>query len=164
VPFPLPDVPFTDSDGAAVRAAALLGRPALIDVALPGCARQADAEDALADIRKRAAADGVDDFAIVTVVGVGYALLLDNRRSSSGMELGRGLAYGVATWFVGSWGLLPALGAKRPPWRNGWRENAVDFVAHGLFGAVAALVSGEMRRQDSRVPTPDAVRYLARSG
>ena len=92
-------------------------------------------------------------------LGVGYALTLGRARVR-----GRGIAYGVLTWLLGSWAVMPALGAKRPPWRKSLVENAVDVTAHSLFGGVAALVSGEMSRQPSHRPSSDQRRYRARTG
>jgi hypothetical protein len=77
---------------------------------------------------------------------------------------GRGLLFGVATWLLGSWALMPALGAKRPPWRKSWRENAVDLAAHGLYGVVTALVAGEMQRQPDHQQSSKAQRFAARTG
>ncbi len=48
---------------------------------------------------------------------------------------------------------MPALGAKRPPWRKSLTENAVDLAAHSLYGVVTALVAGEMQRQPDHGPT-----------
>jgi len=92
-------------------------------------------------------------------LGIAYALIAGKRRG-----VGTGHALGVATWLMGSWVLMPALGAKRPPWRKRWTENAVDLVAHDLFGLVTALVSHEMMAQTTHRPTSDGRRYLARSG
>ena len=92
-------------------------------------------------------------------LGVGYALTLGRRPGR-----GRGITYGILTWLFGSWAVMPAIGAKRPPWRKSLIENAVDLTAHGLFGIVAALVSGEMSRQPSHGPTSDQHRYRTRTG
>ncbi len=94
-------------------------------------------------------------------LGLGYAAL---QRSRAGGRLSAGALYGLGTWFVGSWGLLPALGAKRPPWRKGLASNAVDLGAHALFGAVTALVSSEMAAQTNHRRTSDEARYRARTG
>ena len=93
------------------------------------------------------------------VLGIAYAVIAGRRRG-----LGSGHALGVATWMIGSWGVMPALGAKRQPWRKRWTENAVDFLAHDLFGVVTALVSREMLAQTTHRPTSDGRRYVARSG
>jgi hypothetical protein len=85
--------------------------------------------------------------------------------AAGGSRVGRaGLAFGVATWFFGSWALMPALGAKRPPWRKSLGENAIDLFAHALYGGVTALVAGEMARQTDHRPSSDAERYAVRSG
>ncbi len=93
-------------------------------------------------------------------LGLAYALAAGRRPDGRG----RGLAFGVATWLLGSWALMPALGTKRPPWRKSVAENAVDLAAHGLYGVVTALVAGEMQRQPDRGPTSDRHRYAVRSG
>jgi hypothetical protein len=93
------------------------------------------------------------------MLGIAYAHVGGKRAGRGG-----GHAFGIATWLLGSWGVMPALGAKRPPWRKRWAENAVDLLAHDLFGLVTALVSREMMSQQTHRPTSDIRRYLARSG
>ncbi|MFL5304407.1 MAG: DUF6789 family protein [Polyangia bacterium] len=93
-------------------------------------------------------------------LGLAYALAAGRRPDGRG----RGLAFGVAAWLLGSWALMPALGAKRPPWRKSLTENAVDLAAHSLYGVVTALVAGEMQRQPDHGPTSDSHRYAVRSG
>ncbi|MES1210204.1 MAG: DUF6789 family protein [Pseudomonadota bacterium] len=93
-------------------------------------------------------------------LGLAYALAAGRHPDGRG----RGLAFGVATWFLGSWALMPALGAKRPPWRKSIAENAVDLAAHSLYGVVTALVAGEMQRQPDHRPTSDSHRFAVRSG
>jgi hypothetical protein len=94
-------------------------------------------------------------------LGIAYALTLGRRRRRG---MARGLAFGLGTWLLGSWALMPAARVNRPPWRKGLGENLVDLVAHGLFGFVTALVSEEMSRQPSHRPSSDIHRYFARSG
>jgi hypothetical protein len=93
------------------------------------------------------------------VLGIAYALVHGTRDGRGG-----GHAFGLATWLLGSWGVMPALGAQRLPWRKRWVENAVGLLAHDLFGLVTALVSREMMSQQTHRPTSDVRRYLARSG
>lgn len=93
-------------------------------------------------------------------LGLAYAAVA--RRGLDGA--GRGIEFGVASWLLGSWALMPALGAKRPPWRKSLAENAVDLAAHGLYGVVTALVAGEMQGQPDHGPSSDARRYAARTG
>ena len=94
-------------------------------------------------------------------LGVGYALLAP-RRSAEGIV--RGLAYGVATWFAGSWALLPALGAKQAAWRRRPAENAVDLLAHLVFGAATAIVADELSAQSNRGPSSNPIRWATRVG
>ena len=98
-------------------------------------------------------------------LGVGYALVTQRRtggRSPHGVA--RGVAYGVATWFAGSWLLLPALRAKQAAWRKRASENAVDLLAHLVFGAATAIVSEELSTQSNRGPTSDSARRATRVG
>lgn len=99
-------------------------------------------------------------FGYGATLGLGFALGAGRHPD----RRGRGLAFGVASWLFGSWALMPAVGAKRPPWRQSLGENAVDLAAHALYGTVTALVAGEMQRQTDHVPTPDAVRHRSRTG
>ena len=77
-------------------------------------------------------------------LGVGYTLVMRGRPRSLAA---RGLGYGVATWLFGSWLLLPGNGAKQAPWKKRPAENAVDLVAHLVFGAATALVAEELSAQ-----------------
>jgi hypothetical protein len=92
-------------------------------------------------------------------LGTGYAVSLGRHRGT-----GRGLGFGLLTWLVGSCVLLPALRAKPAPWRQGLLANAVDLCAHGLFGAVTALVSQELQQQTDHLPSSDLRRYLSPTG
>jgi len=95
---------------------------------------------------------------------LGYGATLGAAYGMAGRARLPGLIFGLATWFFGSWALMPALGAKRPPWRKSLGENAVDLAAHALYGSVTALVATEMARQSDHRPSSDADRYAARSG
>jgi hypothetical protein len=94
---------------------------------------------------------------------LGYGATLGAAYGLTGGRL-PGVAFGLATWLLGSWALMPALGAKRSPWRKSLRENAVDLLAHAFYGTVTGLVASEMARQPDHRPTSDAERYAARSG
>jgi hypothetical protein len=94
-------------------------------------------------------------------LGVGYALTTQ-RRSAHGVA--RGLAYGLATWVAGSWLLLPALHAKQAAWRKRPTENAIDLLAHLVFGAATAIVSEELSTQSNRGPSSDSARAATRVG
>lgn len=106
------------------------------------------------------ALDQLMHFGYGATMGAGYGLLAGRRPDGSG----RGALFGAATWLLGSWLLMPSLGAKRPPWRKSLVENATDLAAHTLYGVVTALVSGEMHRQPDHQPTSDLHRYMTRSG
>jgi hypothetical protein len=94
-------------------------------------------------------------------LGVGYALT-HGARSKPG--IGRGLVYGLATWFGGSWLLLPALRAQQAAWRKAPSENAVDLLAHLAFGAATAIVAGELSAQSDRGPSSERSRWATRVG
>ena len=98
-------------------------------------------------------------------LGVGYALVAQRRtggRSPHGVA--RGIGYGLATWFAGSWLLLPALRAKQAAWRRHPSENAVDLLAHLVFGAATAIVAEELSTQSDRGPSSDSARRATRVG
>jgi len=100
-------------------------------------------------------------------VGYGAALGLAfglTARRRSGSVLGAGTGFGVAIWLLGSWLLMPLLGAKRPPWRKGARENLVDLGAHVLHGVTTALTVDEMSAQPEHGHLPDALRRRLRVG
>jgi len=94
-------------------------------------------------------------------LGVGYALA---KRGRSRHVAARGIAYGLGTWLAGSWLLLPLLRAKQAPWRRHPSENAVDLLAHLVFGAAAAVVSEELAAQPNRGPSSDVRRRATRVG
>ena len=94
-------------------------------------------------------------------LGVGYAIA---SRDRSRHAVAGGLAYGVATWVAGSWLLLPLLRAKQAAWRKRPSENAVDLLAHLVFGAATAIVSGELSTQADRGPSSDPHRRATRVG
>jgi hypothetical protein len=95
-------------------------------------------------------------------LGTGYALATGRR--SSHHVVGPGLAYAIASWIVGSWLLLPLLRAKSAVWRNRASENAVDLLAHLLFGTATALVADELSAQTNRGPSSDRRRHATRIG
>lgn len=94
-------------------------------------------------------------------LGAGYALAT---RARPRHAVARGLAYGVATWLAGSWLLLPRLRAKQAAWRRRPSENAVDLLAHLIFGAATAIVADELSAQSNRGPSSDPVRRVTRVG
>ena len=94
-------------------------------------------------------------------LGVGYALMTGGR--SRGFAA-RGLGYGVATWAFGSWLLLPLLRAKQAAWNKRPSENAVDLVAHLVFGAATALIAEELSSRPDRGPSSDWRRRATRVG
>ena len=95
------------------------------------------------------------------VLGVGYAIA---RRARSPDTIARGLGYGVAIWVAGSGLLLPLLRAKQAIWRKRPWENAVDLLAHLVFGAATAIVAGELSAQSDRGPSSDRSRAATRIG
>jgi hypothetical protein len=94
-------------------------------------------------------------------LGAAYALAT---RGRSRHVAARGLAFGVGTWFGGSWLLLPLLRAKQAAWRKRASENLVDLVAHLVFGAATAIVAEELAAQPNRGPSSDWTRRLTRVG
>lgn len=94
-------------------------------------------------------------------LGAAYAVAAPSRSRRVGA---RGLAYGTGAWFFGSWLLLPLLRAKQAAWRKRLPENAVDLLAHLVFGAATALVSEELAAQSDRGPSSDPHRRRARVG
>ena len=94
-------------------------------------------------------------------LGVAYAMAT---RGRSRNVVARGAVYGLATWFGGSWLLLPLLRAKQAAWRKRVSENAVDLLAHLTFGAATALLAEELAAQPDRGPSSDWTRRLTRVG
>jgi hypothetical protein len=94
-------------------------------------------------------------------LGMVYALA---KRGRSGHVAARGIVYGVAIWIAGSGILLPLLRAKQAPWRKRPSENAVDLLAHLVFGAATAVVAEELAAQPNRGPSSDSRRRAARVG
>jgi hypothetical protein len=93
-------------------------------------------------------------------LGVLYGWVRGRRQPASRS----GALFGVATWLGGSWLLMPILRAKRPPWRKGLAENAIDLLAHLTYGLAVDLVAGEMTTQQNHRPSSDLHRWLARVG
>ena len=94
-------------------------------------------------------------------LGAGYALAA---RGQARNVVAPGLAYGVGAWLAGSWLLLPLLRAKQAAWLKRPSENAVDLLAHLVFGAATALVSAELAAQPDRGPSSDWSRRATRVG
>ena len=94
-------------------------------------------------------------------LGAGYAMAT---RGRSRHTLARGLAYGVAVWMTGSGLLMPLLRAKQAAWRKTAAENAVDVLAHLVFGAATAVVAEELSTQSDRGPSSDQSRGATRVG
>jgi hypothetical protein len=94
-------------------------------------------------------------------LGAAYAVAA---RSRSRHVVTRGLAYGIGAWFFGSWLLLPLMRAKQAAWRKRPSENAVDLLAHLVFGTATALVSEELAAQSDRGPSSDRARRFTRVG
>ena len=94
-------------------------------------------------------------------LGAAYAM---TARDRSRHFVSRGLAYGIGVWFFGSWLLLPLIRAKQAAWRKRPAENAVDLLAHLVFGVATALVSEELAAQSDRGPSSDRARRFTRVG
>jgi hypothetical protein len=94
-------------------------------------------------------------------LGAGYAMATRTRARNLAA---RGIGFGLATWFGGSWILLPLLRTKQAAWRKRPSENAVDLIAHLVFGAATALLSEELAAQSNHGPSSDASRYVKRVG
>lgn len=59
-----------------------------------------------------------------------------------------GVTFGLVQWAVGFAGYLPALRVTRPPHRAGMAENAVNLLAHAVYGVVTALFVHELTHQE----------------
>lgn len=106
-------------------------------------------------------ADQVLHIGYGAALGAGYAIAA---RERARRPIARGLAFGVATWFAGSWLLMPLLRAKQAPGRKRRSENAVDLLAHLVFGAATAIVSEQLSAQPDRGPSSDSRRGATRVG
>ena len=74
-----------------------------------------------------------------------------------------GLLLGLGIWVVAFSVVTPLLGIARPSWRSHPVENALNIVAHLLYGVVTAVVADELAR-DSQGPRPAAVRHALKMG
>ncbi len=101
------------------------------------------------------AADHLLHLGYGATLGALYGLLRGGRKLPVGPA---GLVYGAATWFVGTWLVLPRLGVLRAPWRGTVAENAVNLAAHLLFGVTTALVADDLGAQPAHGPTSDSHR------
>jgi uncharacterized membrane protein YagU involved in acid resistance len=106
-------------------------------------------------------ADQVLHLGYGAALGAGYAAATRRRPRRA---IARGLGYGFAAWVGGSWLLLPLLRAKQAAWRKGMSENAVDLLAHLVFGAATAIVADELSAQSERGPSSDMKRWATRVG
>ena len=95
------------------------------------------------------------DTNIVSYLLKRHALATRDRRPPA---LTAGFVYGVATWIVGSFLVLPALHAKQAAPRRRPTENAVDLLAHLIYGAATAVVADELSSQSDRGPSSDSSR------
>ena len=77
--------------------------------------------------------------------------------------LGCGTGFGALVWLVGAGALFPLLRIARPLWRSRGAENAINLVAHVLYGISVQLVSEELSQQNRRA-TSDPERHAARVG
>jgi hypothetical protein len=68
--------------------------------------------------------------------------------------LAAGALFGLGLWAVAFGALMPALGVFRSPREGTWPETGVNAVSHLLYGAVMALVAGELRGQSHGYDAP----------
>jgi hypothetical protein len=97
----------------------------------------------------------------VSVVGGTLWGVLAARR---GGTLPGATLFGLGVWAVAFGAIAPLAGITRPPWRAGPAENAVNLLAHALYGAVLGLVTHELGRQPRPAATSDRERYAVRVG
>jgi hypothetical protein len=88
-------------------------------------------------------------------MGAGFGALAGRGRT---LPLRQGLLLGLGVWLTWMFAIVPLTSLTRPPWRARLREEAVDGLAHLLYGAVTVLVIDELRRQPSLRPRSSAER------
>jgi putative membrane protein len=94
-------------------------------------------------------------------LGAAYGLTVGGRTPHAAA---RGVGFGLATWLLGSWIVMPLLGAKGTPARRPASENAIDLLAHLAFGLATSVVAEELGQQGNHRPSTDAVRRFSRVG
>jgi hypothetical protein len=110
-------------------------------------------------------ADQVMHHGYGAVLGAIYGLLLGRQRNRKAAAwLVRGGGFGLATWLLGSWVVLPALGAKSSPSHQHLTPVGIDLTSHLAYGLVTAMICDELRSQDEHRPKPDSLGALARVG
>jgi len=105
--------------------------------------------------------DQILHFGYGALLGSCYGLSV---RGRSRTVLARGAGYGLATWLFGSWLVMPSIRIKQAPWRKHASENAVDVVAHVVYGVATALVAEELSVQSDRGPSSDTHRRSVKVG
>ena len=73
-----------------------------------------------------------------------------------------GAAFGAFLWVLAAFVAFPLLRVARPAWRVGLVQNAVDLVAHLLYGVLTALVVGDLAQPHGRRRTTDRERESTR--
>ena len=100
-------------------------------------------------------------FGYGAVLGSFYGLTVRGRTRTA---LGRGAAYGMATWLFGSCLVMPLIRIKQAAWHKRAAENGVDLVAHLAYGIATALVAEELSVQSNRGPSSDTYRRTINVG
>jgi hypothetical protein len=75
----------------------------------------------------------------------------------------RGMLFGLATWVLGANLMVPLLRAAPPSWRRSRGENAVDVLAHLLFGWATILVRDQLMSMPEHGPQPRERRMRTRT-
>lgn len=93
-------------------------------------------------------------------LGALYGVTLGRKRASAI----RAASFGVGSWFVGSFVLLPAFRVMRPEWRAKPAEVLVNLSAHLVYAAALALLDDEFEQQSVFQPVQFALALSPKTG